>query len=182
MFIYENDLWWFKTSPHYTICFFGRRGISYFYNGKSKSFASLSDVTVSCASIKDLGKQENAYTRKRRNLLASKNLSLKLCSSVSRSSGGGISKKSQSNGRNILALAVAMSNSSSSQEYPEQQYQLLLPLHPSVTNLAAGASQVRSPLPKSCSFPLRSFSTTDLQGMTGSGSSVRLKDRHTRFH
>lgn len=162
-------------------CFFGRRGISNFYNGKSKSFASLSDATVSCASIKDLGKPENAYTRKRRNLLASNMFSFKSASNVLRSNGGGIAKKSQSNGRNMLARAVAMSNSSSSQEDQEQQYRLLPPLHSSGKSSATGSFPVRSPSPEYCSFPLRSFSTTDLQGMTGSGSSNRPKDMHTRY-
>ncbi|KAK6119736.1 hypothetical protein DH2020_046529 [Rehmannia glutinosa] len=46
-----------------------RRGISRFYNGKSKSFASLADASSS-SSIKDIAKPNNAYMRKRRNLLA----------------------------------------------------------------------------------------------------------------
>ncbi|KAK9683915.1 hypothetical protein RND81_10G174700 [Saponaria officinalis] len=45
-----------------------RRGISNFYSGKSKSFASLADVA--CSSVKDITKTENAYSRKRKNLLA----------------------------------------------------------------------------------------------------------------
>lgn len=48
-----------------------RRGISNFYNGKSKSFTSLADSTTS-SSIQDIAKPENAYTRKRRNLGAFK--------------------------------------------------------------------------------------------------------------
>ncbi|PWA67099.1 hypothetical protein CTI12_AA321490 [Artemisia annua] len=48
-----------------------RRGISTFYNGKSKSFTCLADVWPSSSpSIKDIAKPENAYSRKRRNLLA----------------------------------------------------------------------------------------------------------------
>ncbi|GJV92160.1 hypothetical protein Tco_1539973 [Tanacetum coccineum] len=55
-----------------------RRGISTFYNGKSKSFTSLADVWPSSTpSIKDIAKPENAYSRKRRNLLASTLLSSK---------------------------------------------------------------------------------------------------------
>lgn len=46
-----------------------RRGISSFYNGKSKSFTSLADVGPSTtSSIQEIAKPENAYTRKRRNL------------------------------------------------------------------------------------------------------------------
>ncbi|XP_071737072.1 uncharacterized protein [Rutidosis leptorrhynchoides] len=55
-----------------------RRGISTFYSGKSKSFTCLADVWPSSTpSIKDIAKPENAYTRKRRNLLASTLLSTK---------------------------------------------------------------------------------------------------------
>nr|XP_043628096.1 uncharacterized protein LOC122599624 [Erigeron canadensis] len=55
-----------------------RRGISTFYNGKSKSFTCLADVSPSSTpSIQDIAKPENAYTRKRRNLLASTLLSSK---------------------------------------------------------------------------------------------------------
>lgn len=54
-----------------------RRGISDFYNGRSKSFLCLATAS-SFSSIKDIGKPEDAYTRERRNRLAhqiwSKNL------------------------------------------------------------------------------------------------------------
>ncbi|KAL4383146.1 hypothetical protein GQ457_15G000140 [Hibiscus cannabinus] len=43
-----------------------RRGISSFYNGKSKSFTSLAQAS----SVEEIAKPENAYTRRRRNLLA----------------------------------------------------------------------------------------------------------------
>ncbi|KAI3694667.1 hypothetical protein L1987_77635 [Smallanthus sonchifolius] len=49
-----------------------RRGISTFYNGKSKSFACLADVWPTTSSVQDIAKPENAYTRKRRNLGAFK--------------------------------------------------------------------------------------------------------------
>lgn len=59
------------------ICY--RRGISSFYNGKSKSFTSLADAWPSTSSsnsssnsIQDIAKPENAYTRKRKNLGAFK--------------------------------------------------------------------------------------------------------------
>ncbi|KAK9059558.1 hypothetical protein SSX86_020262 [Deinandra increscens subsp. villosa] len=44
-----------------------RRGISTFYNGKSKSFTCLTKVWPT-ASVQDITKAENSYTRKRRNL------------------------------------------------------------------------------------------------------------------
>ncbi|XP_019173366.1 PREDICTED: uncharacterized protein LOC109168952 isoform X2 [Ipomoea nil] len=49
-----------------------KRGLSKFYIGKSKSFTRLSDVS-SYSSIKDIVKPENAYTRKRKNVLAFNN-------------------------------------------------------------------------------------------------------------
>ncbi|XP_019085749.1 PREDICTED: uncharacterized protein LOC104710866 [Camelina sativa] len=57
-----------------------KRGISKFYQGKSKSFTSLKETAS--LPLKDLTKQENLYSRRRRNLL-----SHRICSR------GGISKK-----------------------------------------------------------------------------------------
>ncbi|KAK6927723.1 hypothetical protein RJ641_006314 [Dillenia turbinata] len=48
-----------------------KRGISNHYNGKSKSFASLSSLSEE-ASVKDLEKTENPFNKRRRTLLASK--------------------------------------------------------------------------------------------------------------
>ncbi|KAL3497414.1 hypothetical protein ACH5RR_040146 [Cinchona calisaya] len=97
-----------------------RRGISRFYNGKSKSFASLGDAASSTSSVKELAKPENAYMRKRRNLLAcslawdnnnNNNNNKKNRSSLLKSNGGGVSKRVCSSSRSSLALAVTMSNS-----------------------------------------------------------------------
>jgi len=49
-------------------CFLGRRSLSKFYHGKSKSFTTL--LGAASCSTKDFIKPENAYTRKRKNLLA----------------------------------------------------------------------------------------------------------------
>ncbi|KAL0447344.1 UNVERIFIED_CONTAM: hypothetical protein Slati_1862300 [Sesamum latifolium] len=88
-----------------------RRGISRFYNGRSKSFTTLSDSS-SLSSIKDLAKPDNAYMRRRRNLLAcSLNWDKNRSCSPLRSNGGGISKRMTGSPRTTLALAVAMSNS-----------------------------------------------------------------------
>ncbi|OIT40243.1 PREDICTED: uncharacterized protein LOC109237041 [Nicotiana attenuata] len=80
-----------------------RKGISRFYNGKSKSFTSLRE-----ASTKDLAKPENAYIRKRRNLLA---CGLAWDTNKNR---GGISKRVTNSSRTTLALAAAMNCCSSS--------------------------------------------------------------------
>ncbi|XP_044471919.1 uncharacterized protein LOC123200664 [Mangifera indica] len=84
-----------------------RRGISSFYGGKSKSFTSLAEAS-STSSIKDIAKQENAYTRRRRNLLAINHVRDK-----SRSNGCGISKRPIISSRSTLALAVGLSSSES---------------------------------------------------------------------
>ncbi|KAK4412703.1 hypothetical protein Salat_2917500 [Sesamum alatum] len=90
-----------------------RRGISRFYNGKSKSFASLADASSSSSTIKDLAKPENAYMmRKRRNLLAWDKTRSSSPLRGSGSGGGGISKRvTNGSGRTTLALAIAMNNS-----------------------------------------------------------------------
>ncbi|KAK6119603.1 hypothetical protein DH2020_046626 [Rehmannia glutinosa] len=117
-----------------------RRGISRFYNGKSKSFASLADASSS-SSIKDIAKPNNAYMRKRRNLLACNLIwDNKARSSPLRSNGGGILKRvTTSSSRTNLALAVAMNN-------PETEKQAL-----SVSSSRKDFSS------------LRSFSLADLQ-------------------
>ncbi|KAL3838606.1 hypothetical protein ACJIZ3_023197 [Penstemon smallii] len=123
-----------------------RRGISTFYNGKSKSFASLADAS-STSSIKDLAKPENAYMRKRRNLLA-----CNLKWDKTRNNGGGISKRVTSSSRTALALAVAMNNSK-----------------------GVGECNVAGSLPLSCLkkdfTSWRSFSLADLQQFVSVGNS-----------
>ncbi|KAG9156917.1 hypothetical protein Leryth_015518 [Lithospermum erythrorhizon] len=80
-----------------------RKGISSFYNGKSKSFTSLADA----ASSKELTKPESAYAKRRRNLLA---YTITRSNSSLKSSNGGIAKKAPNATRNSLALAVAMNS------------------------------------------------------------------------
>ncbi|CAL9102481.1 unnamed protein product, partial [Musa textilis] len=48
-----------------------RRSLSGFYSGRSRSFQNLTDAEA-CSSAGEIGKPENAYTRKRRNQLASR--------------------------------------------------------------------------------------------------------------
>ncbi|XP_057776404.1 protein OXIDATIVE STRESS 3 LIKE 1-like [Salvia miltiorrhiza] len=75
-----------------------RRGISRFYNGKSNSFACLADAS------KGLVKPDNAYKRRRRNLLAcSLTRDKNRGSSLSRN-GGGISKRLTASSRRAMAL------------------------------------------------------------------------------
>lgn len=119
-----------------------RRGISRFYNGKSKSFASLRDASSS-TSIKEIAKTENAYARKRRNLLATNLAWEKTRGSPLKGNGGGILKRVAS--KTTLALAVAMSNAESK------------------CNSPSGSSSPR----KEDFSSLRSFSLADLQHCAG---------------
>lgn len=143
-----------------------RRGISKFYNGKSKSFASLGDAT--CSSIKEITKPENAYTRKRKNLLA---YSL-LYDKGGRASvlktpgiGGGIAKRPIPSSRSTLGLAVAMGhyNDSACDENGPSLERSESPRTPS-------ASPPESPLHPSS---WRSFSLVDLQHCGVSVSGVK---------
>ncbi|XP_057721552.1 protein OXIDATIVE STRESS 3 LIKE 1-like [Arachis stenosperma] len=148
-----------------------RRGISKFYNGKSKSFTSLGDA-ASTPSMKDIAKPENAYTRRRRNLMAFNHVwDNKSRSSMLRSNSGGIYKRTTtlSSSRSSLALAVAMNNSESSSSMTSSEDsttsssnstpQLLLPpLHPRSNKASVSPTSL---LQRSFS-PWRSFSMADL--------------------
>lgn len=108
-----------------------RRGISKFYNGKSKSYTSLVEAS-DAASVKDIAKQENVYTRRRRNLLAVSHIWDKNRCSPLRN----MSKRPISSSRSSLALAVAMSSSESISSTSEDSSSnsrsppRLPPLHP----------------------------------------------------
>ncbi|GAB4854543.1 hypothetical protein Ancab_023124 [Ancistrocladus abbreviatus] len=144
-----------------------RRGISRFYNGKSKSFASLAEAS-GCVSIKDITKPENAYSRKRRNLLGYSLLwDNKKPSSPLKSCGGGISKRPTNASRSTLALAVAMSASSSTTDgmkpdFSNSNWRSLRPSPP---------SPPLSPLAPRNSTPWRSFSLADLQQCSSAANS-----------
>ncbi|KAF5726130.1 hypothetical protein HS088_TW23G00871 [Tripterygium wilfordii] len=151
-----------------------RRGISNFYKGKSKSFTSL--AMAASDSVEDIAKAENAYTRRRRNLLSFNLLWDKSRNSSHRNGGGGISKRPISTSRSTVALAMALSSSESisntSDDSNSSSYSRsppsLPPLHPlsraSYNNLAASASSSPLPSPPQQKFsPWRSYSLADLQ-------------------
>ncbi|KAJ6698254.1 hypothetical protein OIU79_011723 [Salix purpurea] len=143
-----------------------RRGISNFYNGKSKSFTSLSDASSS-PTIKDIAKPENAYTRKRRNLLAFTHVWEKNRSFPFRS---GIAKRPISNSKSTLAFAVAMSSSESISSASEDSSSTskspphLPPLHPG--SRASHNNLTSLPSPRQSFSPWRSLSLVDLQQCT----------------
>ncbi|KAL2554008.1 hypothetical protein Fot_07627 [Forsythia ovata] len=148
-----------------------KNSISKFYCGKSKSYTSLSDVT-SLSSVKDMAKPENAYTRRRKNLLAHKYLLDKNFSNILRSNSGGISKRS-ANSRSTLALAATMSNNSSSSTSSSNSSspsRCLPPLPPHARRPTNSESLSSSPVEKFGS--LRSFSLSDLQAADAASLSI----------
>ncbi|KAM1550625.1 hypothetical protein TB1_042236 [Malus domestica] len=139
-----------------------RRGISKYYNYKSKSFTSLVGASSS-SNIKELAKPDNAYTRKRRNLLASNHMWEKNRTSLPlRSNGGGISKRSIPSSRSALALAVKLGNCSESSTSSTSEE----------SNSSSNPTSPRPPLPPGYACPLggyaawRSYSLADLQECT----------------
>ncbi|XP_073043927.1 protein OXIDATIVE STRESS 3 LIKE 2-like [Primulina eburnea] len=84
-----------------------KRGISKFYCGKSISFTSLFDA-ASCSSVKDIAKPEDAYTRKRKNMIAYNGYWDKKQNNFSSSRRGGLSKRPNES-MSMLSL-VAPSN------------------------------------------------------------------------
>nr|GEU43509.1 hypothetical protein [Tanacetum cinerariifolium] len=135
-----------------------KRGISTFYAGKSKSYTSLADA-VSAPSIQDIVKPEDAYNRKRKNILAHTVLLDKSRNFPSKS---GISKRINNNqGSSAVGESSSLSSSPSGNLPP-------LPARPK--RLPTKESFPSSP--KSFCSPWRSLSLSDLQHAAGSSSSV----------
>ncbi|CAL5012861.1 unnamed protein product [Urochloa decumbens] len=154
-----------------------RRSISKFYNGKSKSFACLKEAITSSGSAKDITKADNAYSRKRKNLLA---YSI-MYGTPHETAAAQVyettpPKRFASLSRNSLAtLASSSSRSSSSisieeNELPEQIHSPL----PHDDFISTPRSE--SCTPNASSVPMRSLSMMDLHRLHRSSSSVRLKD------
>jgi hypothetical protein len=163
--ILQNSLLFFNCS---------RRGISKFYCRNSNSFTTLADAISKSTSAKDLSKPENAYTRKRKNLL-----SLNFISKKSYNNQCSVSKKPSSN------LSVKVMNSdtsssgsnSSSSEEDQRQKDLLPPLHPHARSANVIISDDSNEV---MSAPMKSFSMADLQGMVGSSSLISRRDGQKR--
>ncbi|XP_057767153.1 protein OXIDATIVE STRESS 3 LIKE 2-like isoform X2 [Salvia miltiorrhiza] len=142
-----------------------KKSISKFYSGKSKSFTSLSDA-ASIPSIKEITKPENAYTRKRKNLLVFNNLWDKNQNSIIKNRIGGISKR-PTNSRSMLSLAANMNCSESNSGETSNSNSSppgcsLPPLPPHVRRSMKSELSSSPPVDKFPSW--RSFSLSDLQG------------------
>ncbi|XVF35134.1 hypothetical protein REPUB_Repub18cG0118700 [Reevesia pubescens] len=135
-----------------------RRGISKFYNGKSKSFTSLADAAAA-SSVKDFAKPDNPYNRKRKNLLAHSSLLDKNVNNPLRNSGSEISKRLSNSNRSTLALGTTTSSSDFS-SISSSSSSCLPPLHPQCkkSTTIRSSSPTTRPIP-----PCRSFSLSDLQ-------------------
>ncbi|KAL1547827.1 hypothetical protein AAHA92_16138 [Salvia divinorum] len=142
-----------------------KKSISKFYSGKSKSFTSLSDA-ASIPSIKEITKPENAYTRKRKNLLVFNNLWDKNQNSIMRNRIGGISKR-PTNSRSMLSLAanINYSESNSGDTSNSNSSPPGCSLPPLPPHARRSMKSELSPPPPVDKFPSwRSFSLSDLQG------------------
>lgn len=142
-----------------------KRSISKFYAGKSKSFTSLPDA-ASISSVKEIVKPEDAYTRKRKNLLAHNNFFGKNRSSLPGVGNGGIYKR-PINSRSSSALAASMScsdcnNSSESLNSSPSSPCLSRPPLPPQTRKYKNESSLSPPGQKFNAW--RSVSLSDLQG------------------
>lgn len=162
--------------------------MSKFYCGKSKSFTSLGDAT-SCSTIKEIAKPENAYTRKRKNLLAHRTFWDKNCNFPPRSNSGGISKRPFNSIRSTLALGMNMSSSyeninnisnnnsdsssSNSNSNSSSPKRCRPPLYPDSKRPPINESSPPAPSPPRQNFSSwRSFSLSDLQCAAAATPSV----------
>ncbi|CAH2072219.1 unnamed protein product [Thlaspi arvense] len=149
-----------------------RKGISNYYNGKSKSFTNLAEeaatALTSSSSMKDLAKPENPYSRRRRNLLCHQ-----IWENSKTTPRGGISKKHiMSSSRSALTLAMAVaagvmtgdgsssgSSPTTSRSPPRQRpHQMLPPLYP---RSQGSFGNLRSSQSSSGFCALRSYSVAD---------------------
>ncbi|KAH7656515.1 hypothetical protein IHE45_18G078900 [Dioscorea alata] len=153
-----------------------RRGISKFYCGKSKSFTSLSEASSSSA--KDIVKPDNAYSRKRKNLLAYKSIWERPNDNQLRNPrGDGISKRPTSSNRSTSNTE----NDCDNDQETHNKVRLLPPLHPPGKQAGSASTFGSSSPMKKCSFSMRSFSMMDLQVTSNSRPSTDPADNHNMF-
>lgn len=152
-----------------------KKSISKFYAGKSKSFTSLAEA-ASISSVKELVKPEDAYTRKRKNLLTHSNFFGKNCSCIPGIGNCGNYKR-PINSKSTSALAATMScsdsnNSSESLNSSPSSPCLSRPLLPPRTQRYSNESSLSPPEQKCSAW--RSFSLSDLQGAAAAAATPSL--------
>ncbi|XP_058786007.1 protein OXIDATIVE STRESS 3 LIKE 1-like [Vicia villosa] len=158
-----------------------RKGISKYYDGKSKSFMSLANA-VSSSSVKDIAKPENAYTRRRRNLMAFNLVWEKNRNFLLKSNNGAISKRTISLDRSTVALAFAMNCDSSSSCSSEESTSSSNPRSPPPLQRSqvSSASSIPSSYIQQNFSDWQSFSLADLQqcDIIEMNSSLRNEAEH----
>ncbi|KZV22839.1 hypothetical protein F511_40953 [Dorcoceras hygrometricum] len=138
------------------------------------SFTSLSDA-ASCSSINDIAKPEDAYTRKRKNMMAHNNYWDKK-QNFSSSRRGGLSKR-PNNSMSMLALAApsnfpeSCSGETSNSTSPSSGC-CLPPLPPNSRIAIYNELSSSPPTDKFCSW--RSMSLADLRGGGAAEDSANL--------
>ncbi|KAJ9547927.1 hypothetical protein OSB04_020470 [Centaurea solstitialis] len=138
-----------------------KRGISTFYAGKSKSYGSLADAS-SVPSIQDIVKPEDAYSRKRKNMLAHNVILDKNRNSTTEN---GISKRlanASRSGSDFGSHDTEETGENSGFSHP--------PLPRSSRRLPANESSSSSP--RLYSTPWRSLSLSDLQHVSAVTSTI----------
>jgi hypothetical protein len=149
----------------------GRRGISQFYNGKSRSFTFLKDAIGPSGSAKVIAKADNAYTRKRKILLAHSIMHDKSQFTAPQTYDNGTPKRiaSLSRLRPFDSISPNSSSNSLSSDENEPPQQFILVQSPDHT------SHFSSPT-MPVTLPSRSFSMMNLHRLHRRCSSVRLKE------
>lgn len=146
-----------------------KRGISTFYAGKSKSYGSLADAS-SVPSIQDIVKPEDAYSRKRKNMLAHNVLLDKHRKSTTEN---GISKRLVNSSRGGFPFGLnnnSHDNEESGETSDSNSSGFSLPPLPRNRRLLPNESSDSSPR-LYCS-PWRSLSLSDLQHVSAATSSI----------
>ncbi|KAH7655421.1 hypothetical protein IHE45_18G009200 [Dioscorea alata] len=157
-----------------------RQGISWFPNGKSKSFTYLADAVSPASSAKNHIKLENECmnhiklenecTRKRKNIFLFTDMLGELCNSNLLQKIDGGTPKKPTNAERSTALAnhspsSSSGSNSSNSEDKHEQCQLLIPCHPTGSAAASpgtDTSPLSPPLPKTFTLSTKSFSRTNL--------------------
>ncbi|KAL4333990.1 hypothetical protein GQ457_07G039180 [Hibiscus cannabinus] len=148
-----------------------RKGISQFYNGKSKSFTSLADA-VAAPSVKDFAKPEDPYNKKRKNLLVRSSSLDEKPNNHFRNYVAEISKRVANPNRSTLDINSTASSPSGCRP----------PLHPPCKNSTTIIPSTIRPNP-----PCRSFSLSDLQFAAAgtpniAGLSVHSGNKGNKLH
>ncbi|KAE8700348.1 Damaged dna-binding 2, putative isoform 2 [Hibiscus syriacus] len=160
-----------------------RKGISQFYNGKSKSFTSLADAVAS-SSVKDFAKPEDPYNKKRKNLLVRGSLLDSKRNNPLSNYVIEISKKVANTKRSTVAVGSTTISSDiiSTASSPSR---CRPPLHPTCkksTTIRPSSSSTNRPNP-----PCRSFSLSDLQFVAAgtpkiAGLAVHSGNKSNKLH